>query len=109
MGDDESSCYVLDIEKYNDLHYAREKLDKLNLLDLIKRFSKSADDETGDIINQKDYWNCLTAIRNLLCVVTAEEINKAHRGILAKIDKLEARFRNHRHDYSKTFTGRAEY
>lgn len=32
-----------------------------------------------------------------------------HKNIRQKIDKLEARFRNHRHEMTRNFCGRAEY
>lgn len=35
--------------------------------------------------------------------------DSAHQDIRDKIAKIEAHLRNHRHDYSKTFTGKAEY
>lgn len=106
---DDSKCFVPEYGKYEDRHYAEKNLDKLSLLELIKRFDKSYNRETGDITNGEDYWNCQTAIRNLLRLTEPETINKALSKILDRMDKIEAHLRNHRHDYSKTFTGKAEY
>lgn len=101
--------FVPEIEDYDDRQYAQKNLDPLSLIQLIERFSKSVDHKTGDILNAEDYWNCLTAIRNLLNIVTNENINKAIDNILRRIEKFEARFRNHRHDLSRNFCGKAEY
>ena len=106
---DDQDCYVSEFEKYDDRHYAEKHLDTLSLLQLIQRFDKSIDHKTGDITNREDYWNCLTAIRNTLSLVTCEEINKAISNLLAKIDKLEARFRNHRHEMTKNYSSKAEF
>ena len=38
-----------------------------------------------------------------------EQDEECHKGIRQKIDKLQAQFRNHRHDFSKKFSGKAEY
>ena len=38
-----------------------------------------------------------------------KEDEESHSDIRANISKLEARFRNHRHETSKTFCGKAEY
>ncbi len=106
---DDSECFVPEFEKYDDRHYVEKELDPLSLVELIKKWDKSYDHKTGNIIDEKDYWNCLTAIRNLIRVATPEDINKALSNILKRMDKIEAHLRNHRHDYSKTFTGKAEY
>ena len=34
---------------------------------------------------------------------------ESHKDIRNKLEKLEARFRNHRHETSRTFCGKAEY
>ena len=106
---DDAKCFVPEYEKYEDRHYAEKNLDALCLIELIKRFDKSYNRETGDITSAEDYWNCLTAIRNLIRITEPEAINKALSNILERMDKIEAHLRNHRHDYSKTYTGKAEY
>lgn len=34
---------------------------------------------------------------------------ESHQDIRSQLKKMDARLRNHRHDYSKAFTGKAEY
>ena len=38
-----------------------------------------------------------------------EKDEESHQDIRNKVSKLDARLRNHRHDFSKTYTGKAEY
>lgn len=38
-----------------------------------------------------------------------QEDDESHKDIRKKVEKLDARLRNHRHEYSRAFTGKAEY
>lgn len=106
---DETQYYVPEYEALEDRKYAEKILEKCTLEGLVKRFSESVDKETGDIKRMKDYWDGQKALRNELGVPSRENVNKAIGAILDRIERLEARLRNHRHDFSKTFTGKAEY
>lgn len=106
----EKSPYVAEEEKYDDINYVRKELDNLTLAQLIERWDASWEhDGSGNLINEEDYWNCATAIRNRLNIARHDTINEALDVILKKIEHLEAKFRNHRHEKEKSFTAKPEW
>jgi len=100
--------YVEEYPENEDKEYTQKVLSKLSFLQMLELYSKSLD-KNGNIVDEKAYWNTQNEIRNRLSVCTVEQINKTISEILERIEKVEAHLRNHRHDYSKTFTGKAEY
>ena len=103
----EESPYITDYEDFDNKEYGKE-LEKLSFEQLLARFDQSVDAE-GTILSKKDYWNCPIEIRNRLQTAKAENINSAIAVILKKIDKLETKFRKHRHNNTESYGGKAEY
>jgi len=84
-----------------------EKLLKLPLLEIIKRFDASTKGE--DIVNQADYWCCPIAIRHLLRVPKREDINLCMSEIQDSFENADAKLRNHRHPLDKIASAKPEF
>jgi len=79
---------------------------KITLDELWKRFSAGI---KGDKVINNDFWDVPLVISAIFNIPKAEDINDSIEAILDKIDNLEAKFRNHRHETGKTFSARPEY
>ena len=84
-----------------------------NLWDVEDAFDNKLDFETlKKILGEKQAIFMRGLIKHILYSLFTwhnEKDEESHPDIRGKIDKLQAQFRNHRHDYSKNFTGKAEY
>lgn len=78
----------------------------VTLQELIKRYDASV---KGDTILNNDYWDIPIVLRDKFDVVRIEDANESIEAICKKIDDLEAKFRNHRHETGKTFSAKPEY
>ena len=79
---------------------------KITLQQLWNRFSASVKD---DKVLNDDYWDIPLVIASIFNIPKAENINDSIEKLLDKIDNLEAKFRNHRHETGKTFSAKPEY
>jgi len=82
-----------------------QRVDTERLQDLIKKHDESFNDETGDLINPEVYWASKQQIRAVLGVPSVEAINEAIKALLKRIEELERKFENHRHDLTKIYSG----
>jgi hypothetical protein len=78
----------------------------ITLQELIKRYDASQKDDK--VIND-DYWDIPIVLRDKFGVAKIEDVNKSIEDICEKIDVLEAKLRNHRHDTTKTYSAKAEF
>lgn len=79
---------------------------KVTLNDLWKRYDAS---QKADKIINDDYWDIPLVIASLFHIPFAENINNSIEKLLDKIENMEAKFRNHRHETGKTFSAKPEY
>lgn len=92
LTDKDTDCNLWELETYLNDPKERKTLLKIfspDLLTFLQGFLKH-------LIYATDKWH-------------NEEDESSHEDIRAQIRKLQAQFRNHRHDYSKAYTGKAEY
>jgi hypothetical protein len=73
---------------------------------LLERFAKSV---KGDKVLNADYWDIPIVFHDILAIPDTEEINKSIDMLFEKIEHLEAKLRNHRHDTTKTFSAKPEF
>jgi hypothetical protein len=78
----------------------------ITLAELIDRYDKSV---KGDKVVSDDYWDIPIVLRDKFGVVRIQDANKSIEDICNKIDALEAKLRNHRHDTTKLFSSKAEF
>jgi len=105
----EESPYVTDWEELESRKFA-EELSKLTVSELLERFDESADKGgDGKILNSDDYFEIPKEIRNRLSVPSVENVNAAVKIVLKQLEKLEAKFRNHRHEKEKSYTAKPEW
>lgn len=84
------------------------KLLDLPLKTLIERYDKSqTHGEQGDVLND-DYWDIPLIFQDLLHFANANEVNKALTSVEKRIEQVEAKLRNHRHE-NKSFSAKAEF
>jgi hypothetical protein len=79
---------------------------KISLQQLWNRFSASVD---KDKVSNDDYWDIPLVIASLFNIPKAEDINDSIEKLLDKIDNIEAKLRNHRHDTTKTYSAKPEF
>ena len=84
-----------------------------NLWELTTYFDTPVDRKTFEKIFTKEQTVFLGCLLKQIIWALDEWHNKndedSHKDIRNKLKKLAAQFRNHRHDTSKVFSGRAEY
>lgn len=78
----------------------------ITLQELIRRYDLSI---KADKVVNDDYWDIPIVLRDKFGVVKIEDANKSIEDICEKIDVLEAKLRNHRHETGKTFSAKAEF
>ncbi len=88
----------------------RERIAKIitsnvTLQELIVRYDKSL---KGDTIINDDYWDIPLILADRFGLVRIEDINKSIEELYQITDHLDAKFRNHRHEMSKNFSGKPE-
>ena len=79
---------------------------KVTLHDLWKRYDAS---QEGDKILNDDYWDIPIVIASLFHIPKAEDIIDSIEKLLDRLDALDAKLRNHRHDTTKTFSAKPEF
>lgn len=79
---------------------------KITLNDLFKRYDASQEE---DKILNDDYWDIPIVIASIFHIPKAEDINNSIQKLLDRIDNLEAKLRNHRHDTTKQFSAKPEF
>ena len=79
---------------------------KVTLNDLWKRYDAS---QKQDKILNDDYWDIPMVIASIFHIPKAEDMNNSIEKLLDRIDNLEAKLRNHRHDTTKTYSAKAEF
>jgi hypothetical protein len=79
---------------------------KVTLQDLFQRYDAS---QKGDKIINDDYWDIPLIVSSIFNIPKAEDINNSIEKLLDRLDTLEAKLRNHRHDLNKTFSSKAEF
>ncbi len=79
---------------------------KVTLQDLLKRFDAS---QKADKIINDDYWDIPMVIASIFHIPKAEDMNNSIEKLLDRIDALEAKLRNHRHDTTKQFSAKPEF
>jgi len=84
-----------------------EKLLKLPLLEIIRRYDASTKNDS--IINDLDYWGCPIAIRHLIRVPNTRDINICMIEIQDSFENADAKLRNHRHPLDKTASAKPEF
>jgi len=92
LEDEDSDSNIWELESLLGNKHDQKMLNKIfnnEQLVLIKRIVK-------DVVWALDEWH-------------NKKDEESHADIRQKINKLEARFRNHRHETTKKFSGKAEY
>lgn len=79
---------------------------KVTLQGLLARYDAS---QKGDKIINDDYWDIPIVIASIFHIPKAEDINNSIEKLLNRIDNLEAKLRNHRHETSKIYGAKAEF
>jgi len=79
---------------------------KVTLQQLWARYDAST--KADKIIND-DYWDVPLVIASIFSIPKPEDINNSIEKLLDKIDNLEAKLRNHRHDTSKTYSSKPDF
>lgn len=92
-------------KRVSDLIIAVEE-GRITFNELLQRYSGSV---KGEKIISEDYWDIPLVIASVFSIPRAEDINKSIENILSKIDSLEAKFRNHRHETGRTYSAKPEY
>jgi len=82
-----------------------EEVNTERLQDLIKKHDESFDSETGNLLNAKVYFASKQQIRAALGVPSTDAVNDAIEALLKRIEELERKFENHRHDLTKIYSG----
>lgn len=85
-----------------------EEVNTEKLQELIKKHDESFDDKTGDLLNSKVYFASKQQIRATIGAASVEAVNESIKALLERIEELEEKFKNHRHELSKTYSGRPE-
>lgn len=90
----------------------RERIDKLYkvpIMELLKRWSESQTySEDGAIVND-DYWDIPIYLREQLSVPKVADVNNSIKTIIEAIDALDAKLRNHRHELDKIYSAKPEF
>jgi len=101
---------IVDVWDYTPYH---EEYEKDIVPTLIKKIEKLKDVPKDEEPDFNKITEIQEAIAEKLGMVTQGMLQKWQEDVMEKIadeiDDVFAKFRNHRHDYSKTFTGKAEY
>ena len=79
---------------------------KITLATLWQRWSASV---SKDKVLNDDYWDIPLVVASIFHIPFAEDMNNSIEKLLDKIENLEAKFRNHRHETGKTFSAKPEY
>jgi len=104
----------LDIDSIKDKEQLRRISDlivaqgdgKVTLQELWTRYDAS---QKGDKIINDDYWDIPIVVSSIFHWPKAEDINNSIEKLLDRIDNLEAKLRNHRHDTTKQFSAKPEF
>lgn len=101
---------IVDIWEYAEF---KQKYEKDSAQVLIEKINKEHDvpkDQEPDYDKIAEMEDALAEKLGLVSQGMLQRWQKdVMENIADEIDDLFAKFRNHRHDYSKTFTGKAEY
>ena len=89
----------------------RERIAKIftsnvTLEQLIARFDAS---QNKDRIINDDYYDIQIVLRDKFSVVSIQDANKSIKAICEKLEQLESKFRNHRHETGRTYSAKPEY
>ena len=95
------------------LEFWKDKETDSNLWDLTAYFDSKIDRDTFEKIFTKEQAIFLGRfLKNVIWAIDEwhnKKDEESHNDIRTKLNKTEARLRNHRHDTSKMFSGKAEY
>ncbi len=108
----EADDLKVDIWEYYKYDEELRDKDLLVLVKELKKVNQTPDGEWDDKVREKK-GALENAIADKLGLVSADMLQEWQNDVMEKIaEEISdnfAKFRNHRHDYSKTFTGKAEY
>lgn len=79
---------------------------KLTLHELWQRYSASV---KGDKVINNDYWDIPLVVSSIFDIPSAKDINNSIEKLLNRLDILEAKLRNHRHDTTKSYSAKPEF
>lgn len=63
----------------------------------------------GDKVLNDDYYDIPLVVASIFHIPYAEDINNSIEKLLDRLDNIEAKLRNHRHETGKTFSAKPEY
>jgi len=108
----EKDDLVIDMFEFCEYNEELEKKDFETLMKELKKVNATPDGDWTDAVTSKK-----TAIENEIAtrfgLVSVDMFQKWQEDVMEKIademDSIAAKLRNHRHDFTKHFTGKAEY